>query len=47
MEVAAIEQANRKEQEEFEEQMVELTRMLESGLWYSLDSAFTSVCTHV
>lgn len=32
MEVAAIEQANRKEQEEFEEQMVELTRMLESGV---------------
>ena len=32
MEVAAIEQANRKEQEEFEEQMVELGRMLETEL---------------
>lgn len=35
MEVAAIEQANRKEQEEFEEQMVELARMLESGSFCS------------
>jgi coiled-coil domain-containing protein 63/114 len=32
MEVAAIEQANRKEQEEFEEQIVELGRMLETEL---------------
>jgi hypothetical protein len=32
MEVAAIEQANRKEQEEFEEQMVELGRMLDTEL---------------
>jgi coiled-coil domain-containing protein 63/114 len=32
MEVAAIEQANRKEQEEFEEQMVELGRMLDNEL---------------
>lgn len=32
MEVVAIEQANRKEQEEFEEQMVELGRMLENEL---------------
>eukprot|EP00604_Paraphysomonas_vestita_P003119 CAMPEP_0174820636 /NCGR_PEP_ID=MMETSP1107-20130205/4591_1 /TAXON_ID=36770 /ORGANISM="Paraphysomonas vestita, Strain GFlagA" /LENGTH=428 /DNA_ID=CAMNT_0016036353 /DNA_START=615 /DNA_END=1901 /DNA_ORIENTATION=- len=32
MEVAAIEQANKKEQEEFEEQMVELGRMLETEL---------------
>jgi chromosome segregation ATPase len=32
MEVAAIEQANRKEQEEFEEQMIELGRMLENEL---------------
>ena len=32
MEVAAIEQANRKEQEEFEEQMLELGRMLENEL---------------
>jgi hypothetical protein len=32
MEVAAIEQANRKEQEEFEEQMMELGRMLDSEL---------------
>ena len=32
MEIAAIEQANRKEQEEFEEQMVELGRMLDDEL---------------
>ena len=32
MEIAAIEQANRKEQEEFEDQMVELSRMLENEL---------------
>jgi len=32
MEVAAIEQANRKEQEDFEEQMIELGRMLETEL---------------
>jgi len=32
MEIAAIEQANRKEQEEFEEQMVELGRMLDNEL---------------
>ena len=32
MEVAAIEQANRKEQEEFEEQMIELGRMLDNEL---------------
>jgi hypothetical protein len=32
MEIAAIEQANRKEQEEFEEQMMELGRMLETDL---------------
>jgi hypothetical protein len=32
MEVAAVEQANRKEQEEFEEQMLELGRMLENEL---------------
>lgn len=32
MEVAAIEQANRKEQEEFEEQMMELGRMLDTEL---------------
>lgn len=32
MEIAAIEQANRKEQEEFEEQMIELSRMLETDL---------------
>ena len=32
MEIAAIEQANRKEQEDFEEQMIELGRMLESDL---------------
>lgn len=32
MEVAAIEQANRKEQEDFEEQMLELGRMLENEL---------------
>jgi hypothetical protein len=32
MEVAAIEQANRKEQEEFEEQMIELGKMLETDL---------------
>lgn len=32
MEIAAIEQANRREQEEFEEQMVELGRMLETEL---------------
>ena len=30
-EIAAIEQANRREQDEFEEQMVELGRLLESG----------------
>ena len=30
-EIAAIEQANRREQEEFEEQMSELGRLLESG----------------
>lgn len=32
MEIAAIEQANRREQEDFEEQMVELGRMLETDL---------------
>lgn len=32
MEIAAIEQANRKEQEDFEEQMIELGRMLETEL---------------
>lgn len=32
MEIAAIEQANRKEQDDFEEQMVELGRMLEAEL---------------
>merc|ERR1711916_159564 len=32
MEIAAIEQANRKEQEEFEEQMMELSRMLDDEL---------------
>ena len=42
MEVAAIEQANRKEQEEFEEQMVELTRMLESELRLPNPGAMTT-----
>ena len=42
MEVAAIEQANRKEQEEFEEQMVELARMLESGSFRST-GLYTSI----
>merc|ERR1719181_1662427 len=32
MEIAAIEQANRKEQEDFEEQMLELGRLLENDL---------------
>ena len=42
MEVAAIEQANRKEQEEFEEQMIELTRMLESELRLPNPGAMTT-----
>ena len=45
MEVAAIEQANRKEQEEFEEQMVELTRMLESELRLPNPGAMTTRLT--
>ena len=42
MEVAAIEQANCKEQEEFEEQMVELTRRLESGTFFFTDNTYSS-----
>jgi chromosome segregation ATPase len=39
LEIAAIEQANRKEQEDFEEQMIELGRMLENDLRLPTPSA--------
>lgn len=42
MEIAAIEQVNRREQEEFEEQMIELSRMLESG-WLPLPLYFDTL----
>eukprot|EP01042_Synura_sphagnicola_P020081 gene20081-25465_t len=43
MEVAAIELANRKEQEEFEEQMSELGKMLESELRLPTPMRFASI----
>eukprot|EP00605_Chrysophyceae_sp_TOSAG23-4_P000435 GSChrysophyteH1.ASY1.ANO1.492.1 assembled CDS len=43
MEVAAIEQANRKENEEFEEQMMELGRMLENELNNTANSDANSI----
>ena len=42
MEIAAIEQQNRKEQEDFEEQMMELGRMLENELKISAPTAGAS-----
>merc|ERR1719181_2123536 len=45
MEIAAIEQANRKEQEDFEEQMLELGRLLENDLKISTSANSAAAST--